>query len=376
MTDRSEIQTYIEQQLESLCRRPEMWGDSICVELQYLLLIEFWLVNTRPELEQKNPRIVRDEFQRFCRRAGYNDRIPLADNKIPPATFQRLLLEFKDSFSKRMTPPNPFEEHDFTVAFNLKKGRHISDAIVSQGLGNVRRVLRAALRPEKARGLGGRTRKEIEALTDFEVLDIDIRHSNGVGARIVFPMRQQTSLQIDWDHQEKVRKTLGSLVDMAEWASSTEPTPLTMASPQERDWIAWQAIQLIPHGDVESMELGGKLISRSRPVMLTSQQRPKLISILDSTLETSEYRKIGTIRALDRDSAVLKFRAEGENKNIECWLADDDDLKRSEENLCARVEVRGKKYTGVARKPVVLINELIVMDTAEDDPSDRQDLDA
>lgn len=93
------MQTYIDQQLDSLCERPEMWGTNLCVELQYLLLMELWLVSTRPDLEGQNPRWVQDEFRNFCRRAGYQTNIPLSDNNIEAEQFKSLLREFRAHFS-------------------------------------------------------------------------------------------------------------------------------------------------------------------------------------------------------------------------------------------------------------------------------------
>ena len=376
MIDRNATQTYIDQQLDSLCERPEMWGTNLCVELQYLMLMEFWLVSTRPDLEIQNPRFVLDEFHKFCKRAGYPANIPLSDNSIEQDEFKRLLRDFREHFSKRIPPLSPFEEHDLTVAYNLKKDLPLSESIVSQGLGNIRRVLRAAMRSPEGRRSGGRSRKEIEALTDFEIVNVDVRPRNGVGARIVVPMRQQLPHQQDWKFQAELRETIGAVVEMAEWASSSTSAPVGIQEPQKRDWIAWQTIRLIPGSDVESMELGGKLVSRSRPVILTANQRPKLLSILESNLEASEFRQTGTIRALNRDTSVLQFRAESSSRNVECWLVSPDDLKRGEQNLCAKVEVRGRLFTGIARKPVVLVEELSVLEPHDDGSEEQLDPDA
>lgn len=376
MTDRKAILDYIAQQLDSLCERPEMWGPSLSVELQYLMLMEFWLVTTRPDLESQNPRLVLDEFHAFCKRAGHRANIPLAEHNMEPEEFRRLLLLFREEFSKRVTPRSPFEEYDLAVAYNLKKQQALSESIISHGLGNVRRVLRAAVRPEKTRRIGGRSRKEIEALTDFEIVDVEVQPRNGIGARVVIPMRQQIPDQLDWSAQSELRDAIGSVVEMVEWASGSDTAPMSSNSPQKRDWIAWQTMRLIPSSDVESMELGGKLIARSRPVILRASQRQRLLSVLENSLKWEAFSRLGTIRALNRDSAVLKFRAENSSGNIECWLVDPDDLRIAEQNLCAKVEVRGRLFTGVARKPVVLVDTLTVQERADDEIDDGIDSDS
>ncbi|WP_044250860.1 hypothetical protein [Chondromyces apiculatus] len=56
---------YIDEQLDAIERRPRMWGPDLCVELQYLQLLEFRSATLRPELERQDPRAVLDEFARF-----------------------------------------------------------------------------------------------------------------------------------------------------------------------------------------------------------------------------------------------------------------------------------------------------------------------
>jgi hypothetical protein len=337
------------------------------------MLMEFWLVTTRSDLERQNPRLVLHEFHEFCRRAGHRANIPLADNNVEPEEFRRLLQVFRDEFTNRVKPMSPFEEYDLTVAYNPNRDQALSESIVSHGLGNVRRVLRAAVRHKKTRRTGGRSRKEIEALTDFEIVDVEVYPRNGVGARIVIPMRQQAPPQQDWSAQSELREAIGAVVEMAEWANSSDVIPIAANEPQKRDWIAWQTMRLIPGSDVESMELGGKLVSRSRPVILRASQRPKLLSVLENSLRSEPFAGLGTIRALNRDTAVLQFRAENAPKNVECWLGSADDLKRAEQNLCAKIEVQGRLFTGIARKPVVLVDGLSVRESPDDESDDAMD---
>lgn len=367
MSNRDPAIKYIADQLDSICERPEMWGPNLCVELQYLMLMDFWLFQVRLDLEQQNPRLVRDEFCLFCKRKGYPGNFPLADAVANVDDFKQALQSFRDEFVKRIVPVSPFEQHDLTVAYNLRKGHALSESVVSHGLANVRRVLRAAVRPAKARQSGGRSRKEIEALTDFEVVDVEIHPQNGIGTRVVIPMRQQQPAQQDWAAQAVVRDAIGALVEMAEWANDITAPPPIVGQPQDRDWIAWQTMKLLPGADVESMELGGKLVSRSRPVVLKASQRPRLFSVLESSLTSTPYGGIGAIRALDRDTYVIKFREDGSTKNIECWILSAETLQVAEQNLCSKVKIQGRRFSGVARRPVVLVDDIAVVEHAPDD---------
>jgi len=363
MSKNEAVLQYITEQLDSLRERPEMWGPNICIELQHLMLMEMWLVAVHPELDRQHPRLVLEEYAAYCRRHGHGGKTPVSQKLQDPAQLAALLASFHDEFTKRFSPVSPFAEYDLTVAYNLKKGKSISESLVSQGLANVRRVFRAAARSPLS---SGRARKEIEELTDFEIVDIEIYPRNGVGARVVIPMRQQPPRQQDWGAQTQLREAIGAVVEMAEWASGGAIMPSTPNDPQKRDWIAWQTMRLLPGVDVETMELGGKLVSRSQPVVLRFSQRARLFSVLETGLDSSSYTATGTIRALNRDTSVLRFRPDGEAKNLECWLTSGDDLSVAERNLCSKIEVTGKLFAGVARKPILVVEEMSVRDEVAD----------
>lgn len=355
---------YVTEQLDSLRERPEMWGPNICIELQHLMLMEMWLVAVRPELEHQNPRLVLEEYGAYCRRHGHGGNTPVSDKLREPSQLAKLLTSFREEFAQRLSPTNPFAEYDLTVAYNLKKEKALSESIVSQGLANVRRVLRAAARSPLS--TSGRSPKQIEELADFEIVDVEIHPQNGAGARVVIPMRQQAPQQQDWSAQTQLREAIGAVVEMAEWAGGSTSAPNASNDPQKRDWIAWQTMRLLPGSDVETMELGGKLVSRSQPVTLRLSQRARLFSVLERGLNSSSYKSTGTIRALNRDTSVLRFRPDSDSKTLECWLTSSDDLSLAERNLCSKVEMKGKLFTGVARKPVLVVEEMATLDEVLD----------
>lgn len=104
MTSQDLVLSYVAEQLDSLCERPEMWGPTLCVELQFLMLMEFWLVTTSPKLGHKHPRLVLEEFHAFRRRRGFDIKKPLADANQPIDEFKQFLRAFREDFLKRVAP--------------------------------------------------------------------------------------------------------------------------------------------------------------------------------------------------------------------------------------------------------------------------------
>lgn len=372
MSNNAATLRYIEEQLDSLCQRPEMWGPNLSVELQYLLLLEFWYVTTRPDLERRNPRYVVDKYHAFLRANGHLASRPLSETLGSTEEFVRVLKRFRDQFLAEMQPASPFEDFDLTVAYNLRPHYALSESIISHGLGNVRRVLRAATRSPQARAASGRSGRQIETLTDFEIVDVDVRPRNGIGARVVIPMRQQQPSQSDSNARDEVKAAIGAIVTMAEWAGA-DTSQLPLDDPEERRWIAWQTMRLLPGADVETMELGGRLVSRPRPITLSSAQRPRLMAVIQQSVRQEPYDEAGTIRALNRDTAVLRFRQDSNGDTLRCWVGSGEVLRLAEHNLSSQVQVKGHKLTITARKQVILIEELIVLTEPSDDDEEEAD---
>ncbi|AKT37740.1 hypothetical protein [Chondromyces crocatus] len=65
MSLQSIIVRYVDEQLDAIEKHPRMWGPDLCVELQYLQLLEFRAIALRPAHELSNPRAVLDAFTRF-----------------------------------------------------------------------------------------------------------------------------------------------------------------------------------------------------------------------------------------------------------------------------------------------------------------------
>ena len=104
MTSQELVLRYVNEQLDSLSERPEMWGPNLCVELQFLMVLEFWLVTTSPVLEHKKPRLVRDEYRAFCKQQGIDSKSPLAAANLSIDEFKRTLRAFREDFVKRVEP--------------------------------------------------------------------------------------------------------------------------------------------------------------------------------------------------------------------------------------------------------------------------------
>lgn len=104
----STILQYIEDQLDAMEKRPHMWGPDLCIELQYLQLLEFRSITLRPELERTNPRAVLEAFSDFlARRFPGTAPVPLScllPRERPERELMNILGEFRRELVTQMAP--------------------------------------------------------------------------------------------------------------------------------------------------------------------------------------------------------------------------------------------------------------------------------
>ncbi len=78
MTTNEYVNAYIHKQLDSIKAHPGMWGDKLSIELQFLLLLDFWYVTNQPGAHAVNPRWVHDEYEKFRRKSSYQANLTIA----------------------------------------------------------------------------------------------------------------------------------------------------------------------------------------------------------------------------------------------------------------------------------------------------------
>lgn len=362
MSREPNIVRYVREQLAQMARAPAMWGSPECLELQYLQLLETWLVAVRPDLDERNPRHVLDAYERFRARNGYSILTPLSMQLDDVAKLAGVLAVFQTALAPDLQPHNPFERNDLVLGLTMKLGVHEpSSSIVTSYLDELRRSLRGTLRPPGKRG--GRSPKEIEILTEFEVPSVAIDPAvNGTPAQVLFSLRQRHPPQVTTDHsaERSVQDAIAHLVVAAEWASSEKaPQELAAQIPEvrRRQRVAFEAMRLVPRGEVEEVRLGGRIVARFEAVRLVAAARPRLVEALAAGQTTARFEAEGVLRAADLDRASIRVHADDGTK-YSCLVASEAMDAIRQYALDSRVHVRGERIHGLHKTPLIVVDHV------------------
>jgi len=370
MAEPDRIVSYADEQLAAIRRYPLMWGPPVAVELTYLQLLEVLLVALRPDLDEKNPRFIKDLYDGFLLRRFPDLGAGFLTTRYPDdvEALVAALSEFESEVRQSVRPRNPYEEHDIAFRLRLRAGiARPSSTTMTSYLEVFRRILRATLKgPNRA----GRSSLEVETLTDFELPSVDFTRANGAPATVTFPLAQRHDPQTKLDNEAEraVRDSIAHLTTVMEWVESSRPISdlaEEIVDPQRRQRIAVEALRLVPRGEVESVELGGRLVSRYRPVSLRATARPRLVELMGESVAPEAFSEAGRIHALDVDRA--SFRLHVGKQRHHCLLVEPLEDALGRWRVDSEVRVLGKRYAGVVGRPVVLVDSLVVTEPEPDE---------
>jgi hypothetical protein len=353
------ILRYIDDQLDAIARVPAMWGPPQCVELQVLQLLEFRSVTLRPELEKNNPRAVLDSYDEFlARRFPGAPPAPLAvllESEQRSSELMTILGEFRRMLVRKMKPENVFAMHDVVLKLLMRPDVRIPPArSLSSYYDIFHRVLRAIVRPS---GTRGRTSQGLEDAIDFGMDDVRVIPANGEPAQVILPLDQSEPAET-----ERVTHALSEIVTVNEWAADpgrdvTELRDLLDgegAPPR----IAAQMLRLMPEQEaaVQTVELGGRLVGRSRPITIRPAYAARMLEVISHEKgRRRRFDQVGVIRAVDIDQRSMRIKSEG--GSFKCWMDDPRLLERASSALGGRMRVIGQEY----REPghtVIIVYEI------------------
>lgn len=378
--DRAYVLQYIDGQLDSLARRPGMWGPALAIELQALLLLEFRSVMLRPGFDAENPRAVRDALASFvAEKFPDGAGVPLAralatagrEHELPV-----LLAEFRARLVADMHADNPFETNDLAVVLRLKKDvARPSASSVGGYIEDLRRALRGILRTKAQ----GRMAKELEVATDFGLSDVVVVPSNGVPGRVVLPLTYRAPEQLSSPAvvkvpEEEIRDALAHVAATVAWADRDAPVAelaevLTDATRREK--VAAQTLRLMPRGvDVEAVEIGGRLVARAEPMRLTRDQKPRVKQVRVEGFASTNIEETGNVRQLDLDDGTFRLGQPNSKDRVKCVLSDWDLLAAAQEALGGRATVIGRRVQPNLGKPFIWVESIRVDDDADHDDDD------
>jgi hypothetical protein len=343
---RDTIVQYIDEQLDTMARRPEMWGPPHCVELQVLQLLEFRSVTLRPEMEQVNPRAVIDAYRQFLtRRFPGAPPFPLAillERNHRAIELMPILGEFRTALVREMMPESEFAAHDLVLRLRMRPEVKVPSArSLSSYYDTFHRVLRAVARPTGSRG---QAPQHIEKAIDFTMADVRVIPANGEPAQVILPLDQPEPAET-----ERITDALDHIVTVNEWAANPrgKVTELHRLLGQEiaPQRVAAQVLRLMPGEEdaVQTVELGGRLIQRSEPVMIRPSYATRILEVISQEEHTlQEFDQVGVIRAIDMDQNSMRIVSTG--RTFKCWMKYPSLLEVAKRTIGGAVRVIGQEY--------------------------------
>lgn len=97
--------------MDAIAKAPAMWGGPEALEMQWLTLLEVWLIDTKPGFAEANPRHVLDRYEAFKKERGHrffealSARLPVAELMVALVAFRNeIIAQHTVSFA---TPRRP-----------------------------------------------------------------------------------------------------------------------------------------------------------------------------------------------------------------------------------------------------------------------------
>lgn len=383
---RAAVDGWIDETLDSMLKRPRMYGSAESVELQALLLLDLRAFIARPDAMERAPGGVFDawlaSFQR--RHPGFTNVLPSAAlgsiHEGDEAAQFHALTEALDAFRRDLVadlaPDNPFAQHDLALAVRMQKGKRLPPAArIGSFYSLVGQVMRSVVRRGGARGK--LPREYEDAIAVFPAGGFEVVPENGIGAQIVmpfdWPQSTQPALPGVPSPETVVREAFGRFVSVAAWASEEEPMQRLVQAVSDaptRTRLALDAMRLLPAGDIEAVEIGGRAIVRELPVSLRPQARKKLLAVVAHEQKGEPFSALGTLRMVDLDEGRLRLRSNdgGRNNLIDVWLTDAEKTAHAATLLGVEVRLEGERFTRATGRPFVVASSLVARDV--DDGAD------
>ncbi|MBI5515624.1 MAG: hypothetical protein HY909_17720 [Deltaproteobacteria bacterium] len=386
---RRQLERWIDETLDGITRAPMMYGGPEAIELQALLLLQLRAFVAHPNAVVPEARGVFDAWAGEVRRRhpGHGPVLLHAvlaagghDEAEQAAELARQLAVFREAMVRDLQPENPFSVHDLALAVRMRKGRPLlPTARIGALYGLVGQVLRSVARQGARRG---RLPRELEsAITVRPAAGFEIVPENGIGAQVILPMvwprSQQVALPGAQTADDVVREAFKRFVSVATWASEREPIErLVQAVPESaaRTRMALDLMRLLPpmHGDIEAVEIGGRVIERDLPVSLHPEARERLVEVIERDLRPTPFDGTGTLRMLDLDEGRLRLRQEGggTGHSLEVWLTSAEATEDAAALLGKEVRVEGKKFVRFGGSAFVVAARVEAQ--GDDDPTEGE----
>jgi hypothetical protein len=356
---------WVDQRMDDMLATPRMWGSDEAIEMQALLLFEVRALAMRPEQEIANPGRIMDAYAAYLAQTyPAKPHRPLCQIVEPDdlgLTLAAELRKFRDAFLPNMLEENPFQHSDVAIRLTFEPDKTPTASAVTGYYEEFRRAARAVARP---RGKAtGRAAKNIEEATDFTLNDVRVTPPNGSPAEALLLLGAEPPGQRELFPNEQVRDALSNLIAMGEWASSgAELSDLPVDDVEQRTRVAVQALRILPRRGISKVSLGGKLVGRSRPVEFYAHQERRIVDVIGATMAAEPFDRQDETRGVDLDRGVVIL---GQKDRLTCHVRSGD--LGSVARAGVQAHVRGKLFRPFSRRPFVLAEELVWLDSPEED---------
>jgi hypothetical protein len=177
------------------------------------------------------------------------------------------------------------------------------------------------------------------------------------------------------DLPEVTRQALRSYLEVAAWVDSQEEPDVLQGRfvDQAQLRLLLNSLKTFvprPRGDVDSVELTGRLVPEGRPIRLTRAVHSRIDQAIDRTVAAQVEEHEGDLREIDLDEFSFILRNVGEIQQIQCTF-ERDLLEVSKEALDRRVKVTGTRSVQPGRRQAgkLHVTRLVVMDQGNEQTS-------
>lgn len=351
------IPTWADARIDEILAAPRMWGSDEAVEMQVLQLLEMRALAIRPAQELANPRRVIDSYLAFLRQRFPN--LPAAPlHQLAPSELGSVLREFRTTLAQTILVENPFEHSELAIKLTFDVGRRPSTSAFTGYYEDFRRAARAAVRiGDKS---VGRARKDIESATDFSLEDAIVTPPNGAPGAVLLRLGPGIG-QKNWEADQRVRDALSTLMTLAEWASTEAAvSELRLDDVQQRTRSAVQALRLLPRRGIKTVAVGGKLVSRSKPVEILARHEKRFLEVVGAEATPEAFDESDEIRAIDLDRGLLVLG----RPRVPCFVR--PEILEQVVEVGVKARVVGERYRPLSGRAFVLADSVEIDETASD----------
>jgi hypothetical protein len=357
------IAAWADERIAQILAAPRMWGAGLeAVEMQVLTLLEVRALAVHLERELAAPRRVLDAYvehvqSHFPGRPAAPLHVHLGEELTDDEQFVRVL---SDVCSRLIAEPQPdfFSETYLGIELLFKPAQFLSAQTVTGFYEDFRRATRSLARVGSGRT--GRVERSIEVGTDFELESVQITPLNGVPARARIALGIPYG-QIDHDSKLRVRTALDQILDVAEWADSSEAEAVQQfgkdLDEDTRTRVLLQTLRLAPRGGIDEVRIGGTYVGRS-PVRLRRFLAPKVMGAVAAGVAPSPYDQTALIRAIDLDRGSI-VHGNHLDRRISCHLSPEH--AAGIHRVGVRARIVGKRYDPHNGQPFVIVEEIEVV---------------